>query len=249
MKLGFIGNGGMGQAMQKAATDRGHDIAAVVDANDEFDLKDSEVVLEATLPSACLENVKKLCDAKKDFVIVTTGWYDNLDQVKQMVEDAGVRCLWSSNFSIGVNLYFRVVEAAAKLFNSADEFDVWATEIHHKNKVDSPSGTAKTLEEILLANIARKTEVVEDKLDRKIEDNEIHFSSTRGGVSNFGHTVCFDAEADFVKIEHFARNRNGYALGAVKVAEWLTTQNSGLYSMEDYLKQLTNRSTDQRRNI
>jgi 4-hydroxy-tetrahydrodipicolinate reductase len=137
-------------------------------------------------------------------------------------------------------LYFRIIEQAAKLINQADEYDVWGHEIHHKNKIDSPSGTAKTLEEILIKNIVHKTSIVEEKLDRKIKDNEIHFSSTRGGLSNFAHTIGFDSEADCIEIKHFARNRNGYALGAIKCAEWLEKQPVGFYTMDDYLKELFN---------
>ncbi len=235
MKIGFIGNGGMGQAMQQVAVDRNHDINCVIDEGGAWDFDKSEVVCEVTVPSACLENVKKLCELKKDTVVVTTGWYDQVDEVKKMVEDSGIRFIYSSNYSIGVNLYFRIIEAAAKLVDKADEYDVWGNEIHHKNKVDSPSGTAKTLEEILLENIRRKDSVVEDKLDRKIEDNEIHFSSTRGGLVNFEHTIGFDSEADCIQVKHFARNRDGYALGAIKASEWLVKKKPGFYTMDDYL--------------
>lgn len=235
MNFGFLGNGGMSQAIQVVAQKRNHAVADIVNRGDVLDVSHSDVVFDATLPDVVMKNIQKLCEMKKDIIIVTTGWYDHIDEVKKMVEEAGVKCLWSSNFSIGVNLYFRIVEKAAKLFENAEEFDVWATEIHHHNKVDSPSGTAKTLEEILLKNLTRKTAIVEEKLDRKIKPHEIHFSSTRGGESNFGHTVTFDSAADFIKIEHFARNREGYALGAVKAAEWLQKQSAGLYNMEDFL--------------
>ena len=235
MKFASIGFGGMGRAIRDAAVARGHAFATKIDAGDEWDFGGATVVFEATTPDAVRENISKLCAEKKDVVVATTGWYDDLPAVRAEVEAAGIRFLWSSNFSVGVNLFFRVVEVAAKLFENADEFDVWATEIHHRNKIDSPSGTAKILEKILLKNLSRKTAVVEEKLNRRIEPHELHFSSTRGGESNFGHTVCFDSAADAVKIEHFARNRDGYALGAVKCAEWLVEQSPGFYSMEDFL--------------
>jgi 4-hydroxy-tetrahydrodipicolinate reductase len=167
--------------------------------------------------------------------MISTGWYDQIDVVKAMVKKSGRRFMFSSNYSIGVNVYFKIIEAASKLINKAEEYDVWATEIHHKNKVDSPSGTAKTLEDILLKNIDRKTTVVEDALQRKIADHELHFSSTRGGLINFGHTIAFDSAADYIKIEHTARSRDGYALGAVKCAEWLSQQTPDFYTMDDYL--------------
>ena len=152
-----------------------------------------------------------------------------------MGEGNSIGFLYSSNFSIGVNLYFKMVEAAAKLVNKFDEYDVWGHEIHHCNKVDSPSGTAKTLEKILLESIQRKTSVVEDKLDRRRGPSEIHFSSVRGGLVNFGHTIGFDSAADRILITHEARCRDGYALGAVKAAEWLVGK-KGFLGMEDFLR-------------
>ena len=236
MKCGFYGNGGMSRAIQEMAKQRGHVVTDIVGRGDAFCFSQSDVVFEVSVPDAAVEHIQQLCKAKKDIIIATTAWYEHLPKVKEMVDAAGVRCLWSSNFSIGVNLYLRIVEAAAKLFNAAEEYDIWATELHHRNKIDSPSGTAKDLEKILLKHIARKTAVVEEKLDRKREPHEIHFSSTRGGISNFSHTVAFDSEADCITITHSARNRNGYALGAVQAAEWLIKQPAGLYDMDDFLR-------------
>jgi len=241
MKIAHIGLGGMGKAVLNMAENRGHETVAQIDKNDIFDLKDCDIAIECTAPQAFSPNLKKILKTEKNLLVITTGWYDDMEKVKKMVEEANIKFMWSANYSIGVNIYYKIIESASKLINKAEEYDVWGTEIHHKNKVDSPSGTAKILENILLENIHRKTKVVEDKLDRKITDNEIHFSSTRGGLVNFGHTIGFDSEADCIKIEHFARNRDGYALGAVKCAEWLNTQKPGFYSMEDYLSEIFNR--------
>lgn len=238
MKLAHIGYGGMGQAVAAQAAERGHDISTVIEAQTAITperLSGVDIAIECTVPSAFWGNLTALCAAKQDVVIVTTGWYDELDRARVMVEKAGTRVIWSSNYSIGVNVYFRMIEAAAKLMDKVEEYDVWGHEIHHKNKIDSPSGTAKTLETILLENITRKTVTVEATLQRKIEDHEIHFSSTRGGLVNFGHTIGFDSAADCIELKHTARNRDGYALGAVKGAEWLKQQPPGFYSMEDYL--------------
>lgn len=237
MKTAFLGYGGMGRAMASAAKNRSHDIVATIDAGEAWEFNEADVVFEASVPHVCIDNIKKLCtrDDIQNIVVATTGWYDRLDEVKKVVEDSDKTLLWSSNFSIGVNVYYRIVEAASKLINKAEEFDIWGTEIHHHNKVDSPSGTAKILENILLENIDRKTSVVEETLQRKIEPDEIHFTATRGGAINFGHTIGFDSAADCIKIEHAARSRDGYALGAVKTAEWLVQQTPGFYSMEDFL--------------
>ncbi len=167
-------------------------------------------------------------------IIGTTGWYDKLKEVENLAKESDIGVLWSANFSIGVNLYFKIIEKASLLINQYDEYDIWGTELHHNNKADSPSGTTKEISKILLENIGRKTEVIYDKLDRKIKPEEIHFSSTRGGAINFSHTVSFDSPSDTITIIHNARDRGGYALGAVKASEWLNSK-KGFFNMNDFL--------------
>jgi 4-hydroxy-tetrahydrodipicolinate reductase len=258
MKIALLGFGGMGKVVRTIALERGHEVPVIVDPSavevddshrhdalasatavklDVAALKGIDVVIDFSSGDAVMENLKTCKEAGVNMVEGATGWYGKLDEVKKLVggnDDSKIGFLWSSNFSIGVNMYFKIVEAAAKLVNKFDEYDVWGTEIHHYNKADSPSGTAKTLEKILLENIDRKTAVVEDKLDRKREMNEIHFSSVRGGLVNFGHTIGFDSAADRITITHEARCRDGYALGAVKAAEWIVGK-KGYFEMEDFL--------------
>lgn len=230
----------MGQAVEKIARERGHEIAVIVDPSADGSVRELttsvlsgvDVAIDFSLASAVLGNVRVCNEAKVNIVVGATGWHEQLEEVRGAAN--GIGLLWSSNFSIGVNLYFKIVEAAAKMVDHFDEYDVWGHEIHHTNKADSPSGTAKTLEKILLENIERKTAVVEDKLDRKRADNEIHFSSLRGGLVNFGHTIGFDSPADRITVTHEARNRDGYALGAVKAAEWLQGK-KGYFEMKDFL--------------
>jgi len=231
MKIGIIGHGGMGQAVEKVALERGHEVS-MIDTRVNDNISDMEVIIDVSLGTAVPDNAKLCAKAGINLVIGATGWYEQMDEVKAAVSDIG--CLWSSNFSIGVNMYMRIVEEAAKLVNKFDEYDVWGHEIHHFNKKDSPSGTAKSLEEILLCHIERKTVVVEDKLDRKPEAHELHFSSLRAGAVNFSHTIGLDSAADKITITHEARCRDGYALGAVKAAEWLVGK-QGWFEMEDFI--------------
>lgn len=232
MKIGLIGLGNMGKAVSRVAVERGHEVVGF-EKGDELVLGGLEVVVDFSLGEAVERNVQACAAAGVPLVIGSTGWYERMDAVREMA--GGIACMWSSNFSIGVNMYFKIVEAAAKLVDRFDEYDVWGSEIHHYNKADSPSGTAKTLEKILLENVGRKTKVVEDRLDRKIEPEELHFASVRAGAVNFGHTIGFDSAADRITITHEARNRDGYALGAVKAAEWLVGCEAGFYEMEDFL--------------
>lgn len=196
--------------------------------------KEADIVIDFSHADALQETLNTAIESNTNLIVGTTGWYKDMDNVRKKVEDSNIGFLWSSNFSIGVNLYFKVIEETAKLMNDYKEYDVWANEIHHNKKSDSPSGTAKSLENIILENIDRKKKVVEEKLDRKIKPEEFHFSSTRGGEVNFSHTVAFDSAADTVKIKHTARNRSGYALGAIKAAEWIKGK-TGFFTMEDFL--------------
>lgn len=235
LNLSFLGNGSISKVIQEVAIARKHNIKSLHDKGDRWNFEDTHVIIECTTPTSFLNHFEQLCTLKKDIIIVTTGWYDHMEKIKKIALDAKIRVLWSSNFSIGVHLYYKIIKSAAKLINNYNSYDIWATELHHRLKVDSPSGTAKTLGEILLGNIDRKTSIVEDALQRAIKEEEIHFSSTRGGAVNFTHTIGFDSAEDVIEIKHTARNRNGYALGVIKAAEWLQNQDLGFYSMEDFM--------------
>ncbi len=239
MKIALIGHGGMGKAVEIIALKRGHDISVIIDPKSKHPkiesgiISEVDVAIDFSLPSCISQNTKAVNEARVPLIIGCTGWYNQMGKIKAMAKNIPV--LWSANFSIGVNLYFNIINAASKAINRFEEYDVWGHEIHHSNKGDSPSGSAKTLSEILLNNLDRKTAICEEKLDRKRKDNEIHFSSVRGGPVNFSHTIGFDSEADKIVISHEARSRKGYVLGAVKAAEWLVKQNIGWYDMNDFL--------------
>ncbi|MFA6917551.1 MAG: 4-hydroxy-tetrahydrodipicolinate reductase [Candidatus Gracilibacteria bacterium] len=243
MKIALIGYGGMGKTLHRIAKERNHEVPIIIDPMDPLathksiqnaDLETADVAIDFSSAESAISNIDLCNKTGVNLVVGTTGWYEKLPEIKELLKENKIGFLWSSNFSIGVNLYFAIMEKAAKLINNFDEYDVWGHEIHHYNKADSPSGTAKTLGKILLDNITRKTAVVEDRLNRKREPNEIHFSSVRGGQVNFGHTIGFDSPADTITISHSARNRDGYALGAIKAAEWLQGK-KGFFEMKDFL--------------
>ena len=245
MKIALIGYGRMGREVERVAKLRGHVICAVIDRSDaaathkEIDgkascLKDAEVVIDFTMPAVAIENIRKVTAAKKNMVVGTTGWYDSITQAKQLVGAAGTGFIYSSNFSIGVNIFYRIVEAAAKLVNKVPDYDIFGYELHHNQKLDSPSGTAKSIAEILLKNISRKKQLQYGKLDRKINPEELHFASIRSGWIPGTHIVGFDSEADTIELKHTARSRSGFALGAVMAAEWLTGR-KGFFTMNDFI--------------
>jgi 4-hydroxy-tetrahydrodipicolinate reductase len=245
MKLALIGYGKMGKAIEKIAKEKGHEIKSIIDPNypeffkniDEESLKDVDVCLDFSNPQEIINNIKKVAELKKSIVVGTTGWYDSFKEVKELVENKGIGLIWSGNFSIGVNAFFRIVENASKLFNNLEEYDVLGCEIHHKNKLDSPSGTAKMLGELLINNIERKEKIIFEKLDRKIESNELHFSSIRGGSIPGVHKIIFDSNSDTIELNHVARGREGFATGALIAAEFINRK-KGFYNINDLMDKI-----------
>ncbi|MDR2941441.1 MAG: 4-hydroxy-tetrahydrodipicolinate reductase [Treponema sp.] len=252
MKIALIGYGKMGRMIEQIARDQGHAIAVIVDpfagntadgipvsktiAEANFDSADAAI--EFTVPATACENITALAQRKIPVVVGTTGWHDKLDEVRKVVEAEDSALLWSSNFSIGVNLFYRIAWHAAELFNKFNEYDIGGFEAHHNKKLDSPSGTAKTLAEGALSRIDRKKKIVWDTLNRKPSEDELHFPSLRIGSVPGTHSLFFDSQADTIEITHTARNREGFASGAVLAAQWLTAKKRrGVFTIDDMLKE------------
>jgi 4-hydroxy-tetrahydrodipicolinate reductase len=243
VKIALIGYGKMGQLVQRFAVAKGHTISAVVDPNVGGDclqeitaeaLSGAEVCIDFSHPQSAVANIRQIAALGKNMVIGTTGWYNRMDEVKRIVEQYRVGLIWSGNFSLGVNALFRITGFAARIFNHLPDYDVLGHEFHHKGKADSPSGTAVMLGKILTDNLDRKKHLVMDKLDRKIEPDEIQFSSTRGGSIPGTHLVMFDSPVDTIEIKHTARGREGFAAGAILAAEFIQGK-TGFYSIDDLM--------------
>lgn len=246
MKVAIIGYGEMGHLIERCALDRKLEIVSIIDpfhpkathkAFSEDAMKEVEVCICFSQPSVALSNIEDICRFNKNAVIGTTGWTKHMNQVRKLVESSNIGLVYSSNFSIGVNIFFKMVEQAAQIMNQFEMYDVLGLEAHHNRKMDSPSGTAKTIANLLLQKIDRKTKIVEDKLDRKIEADELHFASMRGGHIPGTHAVLFDSEFDTIELKHTARNRIGFATGAVLAAEWISNK-KGLFTESDMMKQV-----------
>lgn len=242
MNIAIIGYGKMGHMIENVAKQRHHNIAIRIDTNNkeanEKDISNSirnaDVCIDFTQPDAVVDNIKKATYYKKNIVVGTTGWYERLDDVRKIVLESNIGLIYSSNFSLGMNLFLQIVELSAKLFNNHDMYDVAGFELHHNQKADSPSGTAKTLAQALLRNIKRKNSIVY-ALNDKIKPNELHFSSLRVGSVPGTHAIIFDSSADTIELSHTARSREGFALGAVIAAEWVYGKR-GLFTMADLFK-------------
>ncbi len=246
MKISIVGFGGMGHILVKLAKEQGMEVVSIVDPVaegathkelNEESVGKADVCIDFTTPDTALSNIDKYCLLGKNAVIGTTGWYDSVENVKKKVEECGIGLVYASNFSIGVNAFFRIVKSAAKIMNNSPEHDALAFELHHKRKKDSPSGTAKSLEKILLENLNGKEKAVEEKLDRKIEENELHFASVRGGDIPGTHCIMFDSSADTIELKHTARNRDGFATGALKAAEFVKGK-KGFFTIDNIMKEI-----------
>ncbi|HOV63554.1 MAG TPA: 4-hydroxy-tetrahydrodipicolinate reductase [Spirochaetia bacterium] len=244
MKVLIVGYGSMGKEVEKVLLSRGHEIAGRIDPaqtggvfpelTDEL-MGRADAAIEFALPQAVIPHAKMYARNHIPAVVGTTGWDAARSEVKTIIEGSGGTYLWGSNFSIGAHIFFALAEQAARLINPVPEYDILAYEIHHNRKKDSPSGTALTLgERILRANDRKKT-IVTERLDRAIEPSELHIASVRGGSIPGTHTVLIDSASDTIEITHRARNRGGFALGAVFAAEWLIGK-KGFFSVEEFIE-------------
>ena len=233
MRIALIGYGKMGHEIEAVAREQGQTIACTFDIGNPVDaasLAGVDLCIEFSTPDTVLRNIRVALEAKKDIVVGTTGWYAHLPEIVPEVKDSGL--LYSPNFSIGVNMMFRLTAAAAEMMNNAAAYDPFIHEWHHRQKADSPSGTALKLAEILLAKIERKKKVETARVDGKIDPQALHVSSTRVGAMPGTHIVGFESDADSIEIKHVAKTRRGFALGAVRAAQWLKGR-KGVYTMDD----------------
>jgi len=246
MKIALIGYGKMGREVEEVARKSGHAIAARIDPVSDLDgnseissqtIGGADVCVEFTHPEATPRNIEQVIGLHKPLVVGTTGWYQNLPTIKKRVLEENTGLVYAPNFSLGVNLFYRVAAVAARLFHRFEEYDVCGTETHHRLKVDSPSGTARKLSEIVLEHFPRKKRVVVDSLNRAIQPEEFHLVSLRAGHFPGTHSLAFDSAADTVELTHTARSRAGFAAGALLAAEWIVGR-QGVYTFEQVLEDL-----------
>lgn len=245
MNIMITGYGRMGKEIETILIQRGHTISSKIDRGGNGDynqvtpelLKNVDAVIEFALSEGMEENIALYAEAKVPAVIGTTGWDNKRNQVRDIISKNSSSLLYGSNFSIGAHIFFGLVSKAAKMINNTPGYDIMMLEYHHNMKKDSPSGTALTTAEKILKNNNKKDTIWTDKLNRAIKENELHVASVRGGYIPGIHTVTLDSYADSIEITHNARNRSGFALGAVMAAEWLKDK-KGFYSVEDFIEEL-----------
>lgn len=244
MKIALIGFGRMGHAIKKIALERKHSIITIDPLSPDADfkeiseasLKDIDVCIDFTTPTTAIENAKRVNALKKPLVIGTTGWYDKMNEMKAITKD--IALLWSSNFSLGMNVFYKIIESSSKIFDNLTDFDVAVLEEHHNQKKDAPGGSAKTIGGIIIKNIKRKKKIVGEAFtERKPQEDELHVASLRCGKMPGTHTVFFDSQIETIELTHRARNLDGFALGAVMGAEFIKGK-KGFFGIEDLMNHL-----------
>lgn len=244
MNIALLGYGKMGRIIEKIATDRKHDVILKIDFYNQQDLtvanlKNADVVIEFSTPGSVLSNIMHCFDAGVPVIVGTTGWYENLPEIKRQCLEGNHTMLYASNFSIGVNIFFHINKILARLMNNYPYYDVQVEEIHHTQKIDSPSGTAITIAEGIIENLDSKKEWVnilssegDDAASDSIKNDQLLIESFRIENVPGTHTVIYDSEVDMLELKHTAHNRNGFALGAVLAAEWIQGK-KGFFSVEE----------------
>jgi len=236
MKIALIGYGKMGKMIEQVALSKGHEISFKIDIDNIGDIdkltpQNTDIAIEFTTPHSAYSNVTKCLKRGVNVVCGTTGWNDKLPEARKLAIDNGLALLWTSNFSIGVNLFFKLNQQLAKLMNGIEDYNPEITEIHHIHKKDAPSGTAITLAEGLLENYSDKKEW---KLAPEGNNSDLLITAERTGEVPGTHIIKYDSAVDYIEITHLAKNRQGLASGAVLAAEFLKGK-KGIYGMNDVL--------------
>jgi len=236
MKIALIGYGKMGKAIEEIALQKGHEIVLKIDITNAQDcttenLKKADVAIEFTGPHSAFENVKKCLEAGVPVVSGSTGWLDKWNEIEALCKSNKGCLVYSSNYSIGVNLFFELNTYLAKLMDPYLDYDVSMTEIHHTEKKDAPSGTAISLAEQILANIGRKNNWINDQAGA---NTDLHIHSERIDPAPGTHSVKYSSLIDDIEIIHTAHTRKGFASGAVLAAEF-ANQKNGIFTMKDVL--------------
>ncbi len=214
MKLAIVGYGKMGRLIEQLAGEFGFEVAFKLDIDNNIDgagitaenFRDIDVAIEFSTPDTVVENIERISALGVGLVVGTTGWYEQLPRVRLAVDRAGSGLVYSPNFSVGVQVFSRIVENAARLLRDEADYDAWAYEIHHKMKKDAPSGTLLKLKQVM-----------EQAGYRRPIDTAANRAGTVPGV----HEIGFDSEADTITLTHTARSRVGFARGALRAARWI----------------------------
>lgn len=236
MNIALLGYGKMGKEIEKIALERGHTIVLKIDVDNVSDmtsenLQKADVAIDFSVPSSAYDNIMKCFESNLPIVSGTTGWIDRKQEVEKECREKNQTFFYASNYSLGVNLFFKLNQFLAKIMGPFDQYDVAIEETHHTQKLDAPSGTAITLAEDILDNIERKSTWELDSEDK----SKLNIKAIRKENVPGIHTVTYDSEVDYITMTHSAKSRKGFALGAVLAAEF-AKDNKGILTMDDLMQ-------------
>lgn len=223
-KLAIVGYGKMGKAVEFLALQKGFiitnifDIDSPINPNESYDF---DVAIDFTDPNSLISNVEKLAKLGKNIVIGTTGWYSELERVHSITEQCKIGAIYSNNFSIGINVLFRITVELTKLFDKFTDFDIAIEEIHHRHKRDAPSGTALKIAKLILENSSFKKNISTNPLDIYQKPDTLNIISGRVGEVFGEHRIIFDSEYESIEVIHRAKSRLGFALGALAASQFI----------------------------
>lgn len=231
MKIALLGYGRMGKAIEQIANERGHTIVAKIDKNEnQGKLSEAEVAINFSIPDTAVANIKAAMEKQIPVVCGTTGWLEQLKEVEDFCLQNKTAFLYASNFSVGVNLFFKLNEVLAKLMHPHKSYSAEMKEIHHIHKLDAPSGTAITLAE----GIFDQSKYTDWSIDDTKGDSTLPIAVERTGEVPGTHSIEYKSSVDSISIQHEAHSRQGFALGAVIAAEWIQDK-KGVFTMNDVL--------------
>jgi len=227
----------MGKEIEQIAVQRGHQIGLKINSSNSSDItkeniKNTDVIIEFSRPEFAKDNILFAIENNVPIVVGTTGWYEDYDFLKSQALEKSGTLLTATNFSVGVNIFFKINEYLAKIMNTQDAYDVHMKEIHHTQKLDAPSGTALTLAQQIIHSIDRKTKWTNKKT---LDKSELTITSERVDPAPGTHSITYTSEIDDIEITHTAHNRKGFAFGSVLAAEFVKDK-KGIFTMNDVLQ-------------
>ena len=230
MKIALLGYGKMGKVIERIALERGHEIVLRKSSSSTFDgLQNADAAIDFSVPDSAVCNISECFATNVPVVSGTTGWLEKYDEIVSLCNEKNGAFIYASNFSLGVNIFFELNAYLAKMMANLKEYKVSMEEIHHTQKLDAPSGTAISLAEGIIANSGYTNWTMESPTEK-----QIHIEAKRIENIPGTHSIFYDSAVDQIEIKHTAHSREGFALGAVIAAEWLTNK-KGIFTMKDVL--------------
>jgi 4-hydroxy-tetrahydrodipicolinate reductase len=231
MKIALLGYGKMGKVIEKIAIERGHEIILRKSSDTSFDgLENADVAIDFSVPAAAVSNITACLNTNVPVVSGTTGWLEKYEEIVELCSEKDGAFIYGSNFSLGVNIFFELNEQLSAMMSKFTQYKASIEEIHHTQKLDSPSGTAISLAKGIIENSDYSSWGLAD-----VKEDEILIDAKRIENVPGTHTVSYNSEVDLISITHVAHNREGFALGAVIAAEWIVGK-TGVFTMKDVLK-------------